>query len=83
MEGERMRERERERERESPQAGKAVLFFSYGPDYGLDHYAIHGSCPLERGHKAIGFRNNNENENDNDTTTTTTTNNNNNNNHKT
>lgn len=36
-----------------PEAGKAVLFFSYGPDYGLDHYAIHGSCPLQRGHKAI------------------------------
>jgi len=36
-----------------PEAGKAVLFFSYRPDYSLDQYAIHGACPMKRGHKAI------------------------------
>jgi len=36
-----------------PEAGKAILFFSYGPDYSMDEYAIHGACPVRRGHKAI------------------------------
>lgn len=36
-----------------PEAGKAILFYSYGPDYRFDEYAIHGACPLRRGHKAI------------------------------
>lgn len=37
-----------------PEAGKALLFYSYGPDMALDEYAIHGACPM-RGpsHKAI------------------------------
>jgi len=36
-----------------PQAGTAIMFFSYRPDYSQDSYAIHGACPLKRGHKAI------------------------------
>lgn len=37
-----------------PEAGKALLFFSYGPDMALDEYAIHGACPMRgSGHKAI------------------------------
>lgn len=36
-----------------PEAGKAVIFYSYRPDYGKELYAIHGSCPIKRGHKAI------------------------------
>lgn len=37
-----------------PEAGKAVLFYSYRPDYSLDEYAIHGACPVRNGgHKAI------------------------------
>eukprot|EP00411_Alexandrium_monilatum_P114206 CAMPEP_0175690244 /NCGR_PEP_ID=MMETSP0097-20121207/29793_1 /TAXON_ID=311494 /ORGANISM="Alexandrium monilatum, Strain CCMP3105" /LENGTH=343 /DNA_ID=CAMNT_0016997279 /DNA_START=24 /DNA_END=1052 /DNA_ORIENTATION=- len=36
-----------------PEAGTAVLFFSYRPDYSLDEYSIHGACPLRRGRKAI------------------------------
>mmetsp|Transcript_115912 Transcript_115912/g.368580 ORF Transcript_115912/g.368580 Transcript_115912/m.368580 type:complete len:353 (-) Transcript_115912:5-1063(-) len=36
-----------------PEAGKAILFYSYRPDYGMDEFAIHGACPLRRGHKAI------------------------------
>jgi len=36
-----------------PEAGKAILFFNYGPDYSLDQFAIHGACPVKRGHKAI------------------------------
>merc|ERR1711924_461416 len=33
--------------------GKAILFYSYGPNYALDEFAIHGACPVKRGHKAI------------------------------
>merc|ERR1739838_737666 len=36
-----------------PQAGKAILFYSYGPNYAMDEFAIHGACPIKRGHKAI------------------------------
>eukprot|EP00418_Pyrodinium_bahamense_P034340 CAMPEP_0179145978 /NCGR_PEP_ID=MMETSP0796-20121207/70466_1 /TAXON_ID=73915 /ORGANISM="Pyrodinium bahamense, Strain pbaha01" /LENGTH=279 /DNA_ID=CAMNT_0020846421 /DNA_START=150 /DNA_END=985 /DNA_ORIENTATION=+ len=36
-----------------PEAGTAVMFFSYKPDYSLDEYAIHGACPLRRGQKSI------------------------------
>merc|ERR1712154_13889 len=34
-----------------PEAGKALLFFSYRPDYSFDEYAIHGACSLQGGHK--------------------------------
>merc|ERR1712072_990363 len=36
-----------------PEAGKAILFYSYSPNFALDEFAIHGACPLKRGHKAI------------------------------
>lgn len=36
-----------------PEAGKALIFYSYGPDRTFEEYAIHGSCKLRRGHKAI------------------------------
>merc|ERR1711879_431560 len=36
-----------------PEVGKAVLFYSYRPDYSFDEYAVHGACPLVSGHKAI------------------------------
>jgi len=36
-----------------PEMGKAVMFFSYRPDYSMDEYTIHGACPLKRGRKAI------------------------------
>lgn len=36
-----------------PEVGKAVLFYSYSPNYALDEYAVHGACPIHRGHKAI------------------------------
>lgn len=36
-----------------PEAGMALLFYSYGPDQTMDQYAFHGACPLIRGHKAI------------------------------
>lgn len=36
-----------------PEAGTAILFFSYRPDYSLDEYAIHGACPVRSGRKAI------------------------------
>jgi len=36
-----------------PEAGKGILFFSYGPDHEFDPYAIHGACPLHHGQKAI------------------------------
>jgi len=36
-----------------PEAGKAVLFFNYKPNYGMEEYAVHGSCPILRGRKAI------------------------------
>lgn len=35
-----------------PEAGKALLFYSYGPDRALDEYAFHGACEVRRGHKA-------------------------------
>eukprot|EP00747_Dinoflagellata_sp_TGD_P025474 gnl/TRDRNA2_/TRDRNA2_131280_c0_seq1.p1 gnl/TRDRNA2_/TRDRNA2_131280_c0~~gnl/TRDRNA2_/TRDRNA2_131280_c0_seq1.p1 ORF type:complete len:360 (+),score=60.10 gnl/TRDRNA2_/TRDRNA2_131280_c0_seq1:38-1117(+) len=37
-----------------PEAGKAILFFSFTPDMTMDEYAIHGACPIRHGgHKAI------------------------------
>lgn len=36
-----------------PEAGMAVLFYNYAPNYGMDEYAVHGSCPILRGRKAI------------------------------
>lgn len=36
-----------------PEAGKAILFYNYAPNYQMDEYAVHGSCPIRRGRKAI------------------------------
>eukprot|EP00927_Polykrikos_kofoidii_P070869 TRINITY_DN67248_c0_g1_i1.p1 TRINITY_DN67248_c0_g1~~TRINITY_DN67248_c0_g1_i1.p1 ORF type:complete len:432 (-),score=54.64 TRINITY_DN67248_c0_g1_i1:148-1443(-) len=36
-----------------PEAGKALLFFSYGPDSISEVRAIHGACPVRSGRKAI------------------------------
>eukprot|EP01065_Artemidia_motanka_P019507 TRINITY_DN2320_c0_g1_i1.p1 TRINITY_DN2320_c0_g1~~TRINITY_DN2320_c0_g1_i1.p1 ORF type:complete len:349 (+),score=127.69 TRINITY_DN2320_c0_g1_i1:125-1048(+) len=37
----------------APKRGRAVLFFNHYPDLQEDHYALHGSCPVQSGLKWI------------------------------
>jgi len=37
--------------RSAPVAGSAVMFYSQGPDGGLDKYSLHGGCPVISGTK--------------------------------